>query len=125
MPRTEHYNRFRSPDKKTIESHSKWSFRSTHPTRLVNTCCMTNNTDTTVDAPRDAAAEIAALIEAIEAGKTLYVCTYTQATKVTAKTLRAWAATGRPFLKARGGDMLMARGKGYDCINFCGLRLVD
>ena len=56
-------------------------------------------------------------------GKTVYICTYTRATKITPKTAARWAAAGNILIKVdASGSLVMARGHHYDDIGGCGLR---
>jgi hypothetical protein len=73
---------------------------------------------------KTAAERIQSLFDALSAGKTVYICTCTRATKITQKNVKAWEAYGRPILKAAGNSMYMAVGKRYDCIDYCSIRVV-
>lgn len=55
----------------------------------------------------------------LAAGRTIYVSTYTRSVKVTAKTAKAWADKGHNLFKLSGNSAFMARGKSWDCIDFC------
>lgn len=56
-------------------------------------------------------------------GATVYISTYTKATKITPKRYASWPSD-RPLFKVSGSDLLMARGRRYDCIISGSIRLV-
>lgn len=62
---------------------------------------------------------IAKIIETIESGKTVYVYTSLRVVKVTPKTFKKFADSGRPLFKAAKDSMWMSFGNRYDCIDFC------
>jgi len=67
--------------------------------------------------------KLAWIQERLAEGRTVYVCTYTRATKITPKAAKRWADAGLALFKVDGrGSLLMARGKHYDCIDGCALR---
>ena len=55
----------------------------------------------------------------IAEGRTVYITTNTNCTKITPKTFRRFAAAGTPAFKADETSTYMIRGKHYDCIDFC------
>ena len=59
----------------------------------------------------------------LAAGRTVYLCTYTSAVKITAATVAKWAAANRPLLKVVGGSLLVGRGRSYDCHDFSAIRV--
>lgn len=54
----------------------------------------------------------------ISAGKTVYLTTYgNHTTKITPNTFNKWAKSGHDLFKINSnGDLLISRGKSYDCI---------
>ena len=67
----------------------------------------------------------AELTKAVEGGRTVYVCTYTRATKITPRTLARWRAVGREIFRDDSrGHVLMARGRHWDDIGGCAIRIV-
>lgn len=63
--------------------------------------------------------KIAKILEVINSGKTIFVCTPLRATKITKKTIAQFEKIGRPVLKAKGDSMYMTSGNGYVCIDYC------
>jgi hypothetical protein len=55
------------------------------------------------------------------AGKTVFIATYTKATKITPKTFKSWEASGHKLFKLAGNSLYMARGKKFDCIDYCSI----
>jgi len=53
------------------------------------------------------------IMENLRAGRTVYVTTYTKATKYTAKHAE--------MFKATKGGLYVQRGKNWDCLDYCGL----
>jgi hypothetical protein len=51
----------------------------------------------------------------LNAGRTVYLCTYTKATKLTAKHL--------PMLRLTKSDVLIQRGKNWDSVMGCAVRI--
>jgi hypothetical protein len=76
-------------------------------------------TNATEQNKMSAAEKIQKIIDTIESGKTVYVCTAYRHTKITPKTLNNWKKSGFELLKASGKNMLMAQGKKYVCIDYC------
>jgi len=64
------------------------------------------------------------IMDAINAGKTVYIGTYLHCWKVTAKTLDRWTKAGIELFKVKGNSLYMAFGKRYDCIDFCAIKIV-
>ncbi len=60
--------------------------------------------------------------EAIKAGRTVYICNHMKQVKVTPKTYKKWADSGYYLFKDDGQSLYMARGKNYDCIDYCAIR---
>ena len=62
----------------------------------------------------------------LKAGRTVYISTYTKATRITPKTAAKWEASGIPMFKlASDGRLMMANGRGYVTIaNESGMLLV-
>lgn len=70
-----------------------------------------------------ATARLTWIREQLAAGLTVYVCTYTRATKITPKTAKRWADSGIDLFKVDStGALVMARGRRYDSIDGCALR---
>lgn len=59
------------------------------------------------------------IVLALESGKTVYVCTCTKQTKVTPKIFASWVKDGLKLFKVSGNSLYMARGRSFDCIDFC------
>lgn len=55
--------------------------------------------------------KVAAIVAQLDAGRTVYLCAYTRATKLTAK--------HRNMLKASKAGTFIQRGKAWDCIDGC------
>ena len=64
------------------------------------------------------------ILAGLSQGCVLYVTTYTKCIRITQRHVDKWAAAGRPLLKVTGNSLYMAVGKGYDCIDFCSIRIV-
>lgn len=75
-----------------------------------------------IDTDNAAQAKMDWITQSLNGGKTVYVCTYTRATKITKKTVDAWNNAGRPLFRVSGNSLYMGAGKRYDCIDFCALR---
>ena len=58
-------------------------------------------------------------------GKNIYLQTHLKTTKITKKNLDNWAASGRPLLKVNGKSLYVARGKHYDCIDYCQITVAN
>jgi hypothetical protein len=58
---------------------------------------------------------LSAIQEAFSAGKSVYVCTQTKATRYTAKHAEMFRATK--------SGLFVQRGKGWDCLDFTALRM--
>lgn len=67
--------------------------------------------------------KLEAINNALEAGRTVYICNYNSAIKVTPKTAQRWAASGRPLFKISGDSLYIGAGKRYNCINWAELRV--
>ena len=53
----------------------------------------------------------------IAVGKTIFISTSIKSTKITPATFSKWEKSGHKLFKLNSnGDLLMARGKNYDCI---------
>ena len=64
------------------------------------------------------------IMTALTDGKTVYVATYLRCAKITAKTLAKWAAAGIELFRVRDNSLYMGRGRSYDCIDYCAIRVV-
>lgn len=69
-----------------------------------------------------AEAKLALIEGALAQGSTVYLCTYTQAIKITPKNAAKWASANRPIVKVSGDSLWVARGRGYDCADYCAIR---
>jgi hypothetical protein len=65
-----------------------------------------------------AADRLAEINAALAAGRTVFICTYTRATQITAKTAAKWAAAGTPLFKLIGESLYMASGRKFACIDY-------
>ena len=63
------------------------------------------------------------ITDAANAGKTVYICTYTRAWKVTKKIIDKWDRAGIPLFKLSGNCLSMGNGKRRDCICNCGIKI--
>lgn len=62
------------------------------------------------------------LLEALKAGKTVYICTATRITKLTKKVLDRFNKAGAVLLKqGKSGSAYMASGKKFVCIDYCNI----
>lgn len=58
-------------------------------------------------------------------GMTVYLQTYTRATKITAKNVAAGEEAGRPLLKVdANGSLLVIEGRRYVCADLCAIRAI-
>jgi len=64
-----------------------------------------------------------AIIAAIESGKVVTVSTYTQSRAIYFKTLKKFREAGIPLFKVSDDSLYMARGKHYDCIDYCKIQV--
>lgn len=60
---------------------------------------------------------------AISEGRTVYLCTYTNATKITPKTYRRFQEAGHPVVKVSGSSLFLASGRRYVCADYCAIRV--
>ena len=73
-----------------------------------------------------APSKLAWIKDRLAEGMTVYVTTHTRSTRVTPKDAQSWVDDGRELFKlGHNGTLLMARGKRYDCIDYCGLGATD
>lgn len=71
------------------------------------------------------AADRLAFIESnIAKGRTIMVSTATKAWEVSPKTAAKWAAAGATLFKVSGASLYMARGRGFDCIDFAKVQAI-
>jgi hypothetical protein len=66
--------------------------------------------------------KLSAIESALAAGRTVYLCTYTRATKITPKNAARFAAAGRPIVKATDEHLYMVEGRHYVCADYCAIR---
>lgn len=72
---------------------------------------------------KNGAGKLAWIERRLAEGSTVYVSTYTRATKVTPKVAARWAKAGHDLFRVDAGDSLyMARGSRFVCIDYAGLR---
>lgn len=65
------------------------------------------------------------ITKALDAGLTVTIQTSLTATRITPRTAKKWATSGRPlFAFNKAGDLLMADGKGYSTIATPKIQLV-
>lgn len=70
------------------------------------------------------AAEKLTLIEgALAKGQTVFLCTMTQAIKLTARNAAKFAAAGMPIVKVSGNSLYVASGRRYNCADYCGIEI--
>lgn len=63
------------------------------------------------------------IMQAIQAGRTLYIGTYTRCTKIDAACVKRFEKVGASVLKASGNSLYVARGRNWDCIDGCAIRI--
>lgn len=66
-----------------------------------------------------ASEKLEAIERALDSGRTIYVSTYTNHTKITPKSAAKWADAGMDLFKVSGNSLYMAAGKRFDCIDYC------
>ena len=67
----------------------------------------------------------AQLLDAIRSGRTVYVATYLHCTKLDGRALARFEARGLDLLRqGRDGHPYMARGRHFDDISLCAIRIV-
>lgn len=71
----------------------------------------------------NAATRLTAIGSAILTGSTVFVCTATRAWKITPKTAAKWAEAGEPLFRVKGESLYLRRGRSWDCIDFCSIRI--
>lgn len=64
-----------------------------------------------------------AIMDALMAGKTVYLQTALKTVSLTQKSVDQWNAYGRPVLKLSGKSLYVARGKSYDCADYCAITI--
>lgn len=70
------------------------------------------------------AAKLDAINAALDAGRTVYLCTHTRATEITAKVRDRFDKAGHPVLKVGAdGSLYLASGRKYVCADFCAIRV--
>lgn len=79
--------------------------------------CSTMQESTTAK-KMSAADKIAKILATIQAGATIYVCTMTKATKITAKDVAKFERAGFPLFKAIGDSMTMLEGRKYASVDY-------
>lgn len=55
----------------------------------------------------------------LKSGTTIYISTCLKSICVTPKTMEKWKKLGIPLFKASEKSLYVARGKNYDCIDYC------
>lgn len=61
--------------------------------------------------------------EALAKGQTVFLCTMTQATKLTQKNAAKFASLGHPIVKVAGNSLYVASGRKYLCADYCGIEV--
>lgn len=61
--------------------------------------------------------------KALTEGKTVIFANYLRAWKITPKTVANFAKAGVDLFKVKGKSLYMARGKNYDCMDYCAIRI--
>lgn len=64
-----------------------------------------------------------AIMDALMAGRTVYLQTSLKAIKISQRNVDQWANVGRPLLKVVGKSLYVARGKSYDCADYCAITI--
>lgn len=57
-------------------------------------------------------------------GMTVLITTYTHQTRISPRTAKSWAKDGLDLFKVQGESCFIARGKSWDCIDFCKISAV-
>lgn len=70
----------------------------------------------------DAQKRYDAIMQALKDGCTIVIATYLKGFSVTQKTVNKFDAAGIPLFKVNGNSLYMARGKHYDCIDYCSIK---
>ena len=52
-------------------------------------------------------------------GGTVFICTHLRAVKINKNVVSKWEKSGYDLFKIKNGSLFMARGKNFDCIDFC------
>ncbi len=65
-----------------------------------------------------------AILAAIAGGKTVYFLTMTRSVPVSLRDVAKWSKTGNPLFKWNDKHIWMGFGKRYDCIDYCGIRIL-
>lgn len=60
--------------------------------------------------------------ETLQEGKTVYISTHYKSIEVTPKTFKRW---GNTLFKVSGNSLYIARGKNFDCIDYCKFTFSD
>lgn len=58
----------------------------------------------------------------INAGRTVFVSTALKSTRITPRTFANWARLGHELFKVKGDTLYMARGRSFDCIDYCAIQ---
>lgn len=66
---------------------------------------------------------IPAILEAIQAGKTVYLTTMLKSIKVDQKVVAKWEKAGYPLFKATEKNDFMASGRNWLCIDGCNIQI--
>ena len=64
------------------------------------------------------------ILDSIKDGKTAYIATRLKTVKVDKKTLNKWDNSGYPLFKEANRSLFIARGRNYDCIDYCKITVV-
>ena len=63
------------------------------------------------------------ILEALAAGKTVYISTMTRCTKIDPKTAAKWSKAGLELFKATDKNDFMASGRNFVCIDYCSIQI--
>lgn len=70
------------------------------------------------------ATEKLAMIETgLATGKTVDLITATRIVRITPKLAKSWEAAGLPVVKVQGESLYVARGRSYECADYCAIRV--
>ncbi len=73
--------------------------------------------------------KLAYIERAVAGGLTVYLCTYTRATKITPKVWGRFQAANRPLLKVshdpHGSSLWLSQGRSYVCADYCAITVED
>lgn len=65
------------------------------------------------------------ILEHLKLGRTIVISTYSKAGQVDQKSVDRFSKAGLPLFKVEGNSLFMARGKSYDCIDYCQFKIYE